>query len=851
MRTLVRLIVLRHLTATRVRSAMTMCGIALGVAVVFAISVLNRSVMASFQQAVDDATGKAALCVGRGTGIAEELLDRVREVPGVAAAAPVIEDTVRDEAHGVTLALLGVDAMADRAVRDYETIADELQVDDEVAFLNDAHAVLVTRAFAARHAVRVGDELTLSTPQGSAAFTVRGMLSPTGPAQMFGGDLIVMDVYAAQLALARGRRFDRVDVVLEEHASSERVSERIAQALEHKVAVSRPEQRTEEAERLLATFKLALSVTSLVAVLVGAFIVYNALSIAVAQRRREIGVLRALGMSRGAVRWLVVMEGALLGAIGCVVGLTLGLVLARSALTLVGETVTALYVKVQPHVLAVTPGDLLQASALGLVASVVAAWIPAQRASDIDPILALQQRADPRDVSFGSLRAAGISSASTLLMAAACAWPAHRYELPWLSQCVTGLCALGVALAAPVVAAWVGRAGELVLRRLGASSQLGSSSFRRDAGRSAIAIAALGMALANVITIDCLLGSVKSSTHAWLGRAFRADLFVLAGTAVRAKFDQSMPEALLPELLADPDVEFVQPFRMLQQSLDGKPIYLMSEDLRGYLRYNELAVADGDFKAAVDALRRGESVGVSQTFARQLGTKRGDTLQLQTAHGPQSFRVDLIYVDYRSDSGAVLMERQAFVRWFADTQVDLYGVYLAPGASAAAVRERIATRIAQPRRLLVFENRAYVQQLLGLIDRSLALSHAGEAVAILVAVLGMFNALAVSVLDRRAQLGTLRAVGASREQVKRVVLIEALLMAFAASVLGVIMGVLLSAYSVREALRLQLGWQLDLSLSSHMIWLVFVLAQLAGVLAAWLPMRAAAAVEPGRALAAE
>ncbi len=853
MLTIVRLVVLRHLLSNKARSALTLGGIALGVAVVFAISVLNRSVMASFRQAVEDVSGKAALCVGRGTGLAEALLERVRNVPGVALAAPVIEDTLRDETHSVTLALLGVDAIADREVRDYASFAEDVDVADDIAFLNDAHGILITRAYAARFGVRVGDELSLSSPSGSAAFTVRGMLSPTGPAQIFGGDLVVMDVYAAQLALGRGRRFDRVDVMLQEHASIERVSEGIAAALEHKAAVSRPQERTQEAERLLGSFKLALSITSLVAVFVGAFIVYNTLSIAVAQRRREIGVLRTLGMSGDMVRWLFLGEGALLGAVGCALGLLLGMLLAQGALKLVGDTVSALYVKVQPRALAVESSDLVMAVSLGIAASVLAAWLPARRASHIDPVLAMQKRPDARDVSFGSSRAAALSSFVTLLTAAGCAALAHHLELAWLSQLVNGLCALGVALAAPVVSAVVGRLGELLLRRLGAatSMRLGSLSFRRDPGRSAVAIAALGMALANVITIDCLLGSMKSSTHAWLGRAFRADIFVLGGTAVRAKFDQPMPEELLPELLADPAVEFVQPFRMLQHSYQGRPIYLMSEDLTGYLAHNELAVADGAFKASVAALQRGESVGVSQTFARQFGTKRGDTLRLQTSEGARDFRVDLIYVDYRIDSGAVLIERKVFTRAFADTKVDLYGVYLAKGASAGAVRTRIAAGIAKSHKLLVLENRVYVQQLLGLIDRALALSHAGEAVAILVAILGMFNVLAVSVLDRKTQFGTLRAVGASRGQLKRVVLTEALLIAFAASVLGVIMGILLSAYSVREALRFQLGWQLDLRLSLPTMIVVFGVAQLMGALSAWLPMRAAAGIEASHALATE
>jgi putative ABC transport system permease protein len=173
------------------------------------------------------------------------------------------------------------------------------------------------------------------------------------------------------------------------------------------------------------------------------------------------------------------------------------------------------------------------------------------------------------------------------------------------------------------------------------------------------------------------------------------------------------------------------------------------------------------------------------------------------------------------------------------------------GAPATTVRARIASDIAASHNLLVLENREYVQELLGLIDRSLALSSAGEAVAILVAMLGLFNVLTVSVFDRKNQFSTLRALGASRGQLKLVVLTEALLMAFSASLLGVMIGLLVSAYSVREVLRFQLGWQLDLSLSFPMILLVFAVGQLGAILSAWWPMRAAADIDATHALAAE
>jgi putative ABC transport system permease protein len=847
----VRLIALRSMRLAPLRTALTVSGIALGVAVVFAIHVLNRSVMASFARSIADVSGRSALCVGRGSGVAEELLDTVRAVPGVAAAAPIIEDTVRDAERGTVLALLGVDATADRSVRDYERYARDVQVEDELAFLNDPHGLLLPRALADRIGVRPGGSLSLATSQGRQTYHVRGLLSPTGPAQVFGGDVVVMDVYAAQIALGRGRRFDRIDVVLEEGHDTTAVAQALASALGGAAAISRPEERSEETERLLGTFRLALSLTSLVAVCVGGFIVYNALAIAVAQRRRDIGVLRALGMTRREVRRLFVSEGLALGVLGSVVGILLGLGLARAALSLVGETVSALYVKVAPESLALTTEDVLLAAALGVLASLLAAWFPARRAAAVEPVLAMQRKPDAADVSFGSTAKAARASAITLGAAGLCAVWAHHTEAPMLGHVVSAGLAFGVAFASPLVASGVGALGERVLGKLGPSALLGALSFRRDAGRSAVAIAALGMALANTVAIDGLLGSMKVSTHAWLDRAFRAELFVLGGSDVRAKFDHPMPGSLVESLRADPDVEFVQPFRMAQHSFRGAPFYLMSEDLRGYERYNQLGVADGDFEACAAALKRGESVGVSQAFARLFGVKRGDALTLQTARGPRTFRVDLVYVDYRTDAGAVLIERSVYLALFEDTLVDLVGVYLKEGRDPAAARARIAAGPARALGLLVLENRAYMDQLVGLIDRSLSLCHAGEAVAIVVALLGMLNTLAVSVLDRRTEHGTLRALGASRAQLKRVVLTESLLMACAASLVGLAMGLALSAYGVREALRFELGWQLELSVSVGVLVAVPVLAQLAGLASALVPMRSAAAVDAATALAAE
>jgi putative ABC transport system permease protein len=373
---------------------------------------------------------------------------------------------------------------------------------------------------------------------------------------------------------------------------------------------------------------------------------------------------------------------------------------------------------------------------------------------------------------------------------------------------------------------------------------LGATSFARNAGRNAIAIAALGMALASVVNIDALLDSMKTSTDAWLGRSFRADLFVFAGTEVRAKFDRPLRESLREELAALPNVEFVQAFRMVRQTLGGESFYLMSEDFEGYRRYNELAVVEGDLARAVAAMDAGTGIAASEAFVNKLHRGMGDEVTLQTPDGPRTFDIVLVYSDYRSDTGILFTTRDAYKRIWHDSLVDLLSVYVKPGTSSvSSVRSEIAAKWGARDGLLALANDEYRRELIELVDRSMALARSTELVAVFVAILGIINTLLVGVFDRRREIGVLKAIGAASSQLTRMVLTESMLIATTAALLGVLLGTGLSAYMVVEALRLQVGWRIAFQLSGWVIVQAFVVALCVAWLAAWTPMRWTAKLE--------
>lgn len=850
MRHLLRLVSLRHLSATPGRSIATIIGIALGIAVVFAIDVVNGTVMSSFRSTIESIAGKTTLSIGDGTGVSEELLETIKGVRGVASAVPVIEESVRDMKSQTQLAVLAIDTLGDSQVRDYDVTADDVKIEDDLAFLNDPHGVLVTRDFARRAKISVGDTLDLETSNGEAKFTVRGTLLPRGPAKAFGGDLLLMDVYAAQIAFDRGRRFDRIDVVGEKGVPVATLQATLEQALKGKLPVARPERRSEDAERIVAGFKLGLSLASFVSIFVGAFIVYNALAIAVAQRRREIGILRALGVRRTQILLVFIGEGLLLGGIGAVFGLGLGYFLAKNMLAAVGATVSALYLQVKPVDLVVTPEQIWFALQTGLAAAALAAILPAGRAASIEPVVAMHKH-EAETAGAVKLRKRSLLLGVFFLFAAVVlAVIAHFLRNFKLGYAVSTLLSLAVALLAPWLAA---RVGKLIRGLAGAnnpSARLGAIAFERNAGRSGVAIAALGMALASVVNAAAFLESMKHTTLSWFERSIRADIFVFAGKNVSARIDHPLPEALGDELRGLPGVAFVDGYRMVRKRVGDAPVYFASHDLlgRSVRKYDEMPVVKGDEKTALPEIAKGNAIAASEAFSHLFKVDLGDTIEVDTPSGRHTFRIDLIYVDYSSDIGVLTTTRDVYERLFMDSTVDSFGIYLKPGADPDVLRSEVAKRWGKQHGLLVIGNTDYKRELMGLIDRTFLLTRAIELIAIFVAVLGIVNTLLVNVLDRRTELGALKALGAVRGQLTRMFITEASLLSLCAAIVGTVTGAVFSLYITEELLPLQLGWRVTWKFSPEIVLETFVVAQVVALVAAVWPMRAATKIEVRDAL---
>ncbi|HKT78999.1 MAG TPA: ABC transporter permease, partial [Vicinamibacterales bacterium] len=316
---LIRLISWPYFRRHVLRSLLTVGGIVLGVAVFVGMHAANQSVLYGFNQTVDRIAGKTQLEVTAGeTGFDEEILERVQSAASVRVAVPVIEAIADPGIPGEgSLLVLGVDMTGDRSLRDYDfDSGDEAVIDDPLVFLAQPDSIMLTKEFANKNRVAVGGHVTLGTALGPRRFTVRGIMKSSGLASAFGGNLAVMDIYAAQLMFGRGRTFDRIDIGLAEGRTVSEAQAELSRLLGAGFQVQTPSGRGQQFEAMTAAYSIMVNISSLFALFIGMFIIYNAFAIAVTERRSEIGVLRALGATRRQIQQLFLAESALAGVIG-------------------------------------------------------------------------------------------------------------------------------------------------------------------------------------------------------------------------------------------------------------------------------------------------------------------------------------------------------------------------------------------------------------------------------------------------------------------------------------------------------------------------------------------------------
>lgn len=833
-------LIFRRILREPARSLLVVLAVAVGVAVVLAIDLAGNAAAGSFHSSLETLAGENDLEVTATGGVPEQIAGQLATLPYRLRVSPRIEDHATVTATGDTVPLIGVDLVGEFNQHQDQGLSDLWSPDISETILkhiNDPDAIWTTPQLGRQ----VGDKVTLLIDDRTRTYTVRGIIPESAN---LSGDVVVMDMEAAQAATGKSGRVDRILLKVPDQPGIEYWQQKLHEALPSGIQVNPQGSQTDANRRMLSAFRWNLRILSYVALLVGAFLIYNTISVSVVRRRAEIGTVRALGASGRAVLLAFMAEALAFGAAGSLLAIPLGRLLAGGAVRLLGATVDALYISSRPGALTLSAGSIALAFAVGIATAAASALAPAREASLVPPTEAMARGRREFAVRVERGRGVWLSLCLAALALLAARVPAVDGK-PLFGYLAALLLVAAASLAIPGLTYWLTSVVSDVLRRwLGVEAMLAARGLGGSLRRTSVLVAALSVAIAMMTSVGIMVGSFRQTVIDWMNTQLPADLYLRpAGDPAADRHPTISPE--LTEAIATlPGVETVSRFHAYEIEFQGLPITLAAIETNARRFEESSAFASGRPAAAVlRELAAPDAAMVSEPFANKHRVKAGDIVTLPLGENLVRFRIIDVFYDYGNERGFVVIDWRTAERYLPDMRASNLAVYLTPGANLAPVREEIQ-RAAANRDVLIFSNRELRQEGIRIFDQTFAITYALEAIAVVVAVMGIAGALMSIVIDRRREFGILRYLGATGGQIRKLILMEAGLIGVLANIAGVVLGFLLSLVLIYVINKQSFGW----TIRFHLPWMILAAAlgivYLATVLAGIYPSRIARLLNP-------
>ena len=813
------------------RAAVALLAIALGVALAFAVHLINASALAEFGQAVRSVNGQPDLELrpDRATGLDEALYARVAAQAGVALASPVIElDTYALDTQGRkrALKLIGQDALVaaalapallpqpDPSLRGAPRLA---LLDPDRVFLNPA----AQRLFG----VSAGQTLRVQSGSRLVALTVGGRVGADA------GPLAVIDLAGAQTHFDRLGQLSRIDVRLQPGAERDTVLR--ALALPAGVRAATPDEAAQRVSNLSRAYRVNLTVLALVALFTGAFLVFSVQSLAVAKRVPQLALLGVLGMHARERLVLVLVESAMLGVVGAGLGLALGTGLAVLALRVLGGDLGSGLLGSAAPALQWSSGAALVYGGLGLVAALAGGWQPARMAAALSPAQSLKglgghDQALRRPWLGPALMAGGV----------ALAFMPPVGELPLAAYGAVALLLLGGIMAVP----WLVGAllGHLTLPRH-PIALLAVERARDQRASATITVAGVVASLALSVALTVMVASFRDSVTHWLDEVLPADLYARTATSTAQADSVYLDPTFVQAAAALPGVARVQAQRVVAVSLDPAraAVALIAREVGDAARTLPLV---GSLQPPLPAGHAAQiEVYASEAVLALYGVQAGQTLRLPLPDGRGAdVRIRGVWRDYARQQGSLIIDRGDWQRLTGDDKVNDLALWLTPGAEVAAVQTSLRTLAADPA-LLEIATPAEIRAVsLAIFDRSFAVTTWLQAVAIVIGLFGIAASFSAQVLARRREFGALQHLGTTRAQVLALVCAEGALWTAVGALLGLALGLAVSVVLVKVVNPQSFHWTMELALPWWRLGALVVAVVAAGAVTAWMSGRAAA-----------
>jgi putative ABC transport system permease protein len=813
MYSLYRTLSVRYLSRRWFRALLIVASIALGVATLVATRTLNETMARAVVNSSNPFAGFVDFIVTSGElTVDRDLVKEVLTVPGVQSAQAWIWSNARlrlgDERR--TVLVIGVDL----------TQAQQLAGGSSDITLSPGTEVAFGLAkFAGKRAAVAGKELAAALPPGTRVIELErnrkpypaqlaGTIDAAGNWAMLSGHVVILDQEDAAEVLGYPRgQVNRIDILVSSGANPQEVRALLEAKVAGRAHIKTPAEQNQAIGSAMDAFRSGFALCGIAALVVGMFLVYNALSVTVAERRHEIGILLSLGATRGQVLALFAGEAALLGLAGAVVGIPLGLGLALAGLEPMRSVLNDVFTNLNVKRVEVTPQLILIAVVAGVAATVGAALQPAIQASRENPADAVRRVAKAptkRHLLFLLIAMLALLMTGSLLTLL-------RDRLPRQWGTIGGLSLILVAalVASPLCATLAAAALRPLARRyFPIAWRLAADNLLQSPGRTGMVIGALAAGVSLVMQTAGVIRSNRASLRAWIQESIAADVIITAGTGIGGGGQgETMDEEVAQALAGLAEAEAIMPLRSPKIEYRGDTVLMLSFDAGLASRMHAARIpgaGEVELYARLDAQPDGALA--SENFAARYGIRPGDTVTLPSKSGPVVLRVVGTIVDYSWNLGTLYTNRRDYLAHWQDTRADMVDVFVKPGCDPRQVKEKIAAQFGARYGLFPVTRAELMDDIDRVIERVYGIAYGQQIVVMLVAGLGVITALLISVLQRRREMGLLRAVGATQTQVIHTVIAEACLMGVFGTALGILFGIPLEWFVLKVVIFEESGF---------------------------------------------
>lgn len=844
---------LRTLLRHPIQFALMTLGIALGVAVMVGIDLANASAERAFDLSASAVTGRAThAIVASGGGVDEALYIRLRTTPqwrGALESAPSVRAVaVSPQLGEIPFTLLGIDPFAEAPFRSYLGGGDFRLF---APLLTRPGAILLSTQTAAQYG------LTPCPAEPTDACRVNLRIDgQTHPAYLTGlikpGDdfsrraldtLILTDIATAQSLTGMRGKLTQIDLILPEGYNPAALEA----ALPPGTLLVASSTRNDQVNALTAAFRINLLALSLLALVVGIFLIYNTMTFSVVQRRALFGTLRSLGYTREQIFGMVLGEAALVGALGAGIGLGLGVLLGQGAVQMVTQTINDLFFVVSVRGVQISTASLLKGGLAGLLASLLAAAPPAWEAASVPPRLALSRAGLESKANIAVNLAAALGILAAALGAVILAIPTRSLIISFTG---TFAVVLGLAAITPFVTVTLMRLlNEPLAALFGLLGRLAPRNVIRSQSRTAVAVAALMIAVSVTIGVQVMIASFRATVSLWLDQTLQGDIYIATQGLSAARLDTPLDPRAADLALAHPLVQSGAFVRVVSVETDFGPIDLVAATPAPLL--DARILIQGNPQNVVGEMKAG-AILLSEPLAARLGiTTLDEPFHILTPQGWVSFPITGIYADYASTRGTVRMDIETYRALWGDPALNGVSLTLRPGADVDAVTADLRERLAAFERIQVNPSGGLRQNALEIFDRTFAITTAMQLITTLVAFIGVLSSLLALQLEKAREMGILRALGLTVGEMRRLTLWETGLLGASAGVLALPTGYILAWILIFIINQRSFGWTLQMQVEPLPFVQAFLLAVSAALLAAVYPAIRLSRIQAAEALRGE